>query len=96
MIGSKWSDKKVFIIIQSIKPVILKSVVNVRPPGGGGGCEVVPFWVENNLIPTRTIDPFYTARGHLTPPSEDGFTNKTLSKDRIIITCQHITIQVQN
>ena len=37
-------------------------------------CKVVPFWFENNLIPTRTIDPLYTARSHLTPPSEDGFT----------------------
>jgi hypothetical protein len=49
------------------------------------------------LIATRTIDPLYIARGHLTPPSDDGqlmvlTTAKTLIKDRIINTCQHITI----
>ena len=29
-------------------------------------CEVVPFWVENNLIPTGTIWAIYTIRNHTT------------------------------
>jgi hypothetical protein len=30
--------------------------------------------VKNNSIATRTIDPLYTAQGHLTLPPVNGFT----------------------